>query len=168
MKMKTLMLSAACTILLTGCANNSASNQVDVKERVAELSASQQVDSASIDYKELMIEDGGIKTSYALPEDEFFVSVAPYLTYTHPCEVHSLTGCQGELTGKDLKVTITDSAGNALVDDTVTTLENGFMDFWLPRNETYSIQVEFEGKKTVYEFSTFKGDSTCLTELALT
>ncbi|ANU28496.1 CueP family metal-binding protein [Planococcus versutus] len=169
MKLKSFVMAIGLLAILSGCSTTSEeSSEKEVKERVTELSASQLVDSASIDDKKLIIEDKGEKTSYALPEEDFFVSVAPYETYTHPCEVHSLTGCQGELTEKEMNVTITDAEGNVHVDDVVPTLENGFMDFWLPRNETYVIKVEYEGKKTEYEFSTFEGDSTCLTELALT
>src|SRR5699024_8934841 len=36
-----------------------------------------------------------------LPEDEFFVSIAPFFNETHPCKDHSLTGCQGELVDQD-------------------------------------------------------------------
>lgn len=67
----------------------------------------------------------------------------------------------------DMDVKITDDEGNVHVDETVTTLDNGFMDFWLPRDKNYTIEVSYDGKEGSYEFSTFEGDSTCLTDLQL-
>ncbi len=109
----------------------------------------------------------GEEDIYNLPEDEFFISVAPYLTYTHPCEFHSLTGCQGELVNEEMDVKITDEQGKVHFDETVTTLENGFMDFWLPRDKQYTIEISYQNKHAEYAFSTFEGDSTCLTDLQL-
>ncbi|KGX84583.1 CueP family metal-binding protein [Pontibacillus litoralis] len=154
-------------VILAGCSNDSTESETDVKELVSQLSASNTVESASIDGKNLVVQDGGEENVYNLPQDEFFVSVAPYLTYTHPCEFHSLTGCQGELIGEEMDVKITDEQGKVHIDETVTTLENGFMDFWLPRDEQYTIEVNYQNKQTEYSFSTFEEDSTCLTDLQL-
>lgn len=160
------------TLIVAGCGNDSASNEstsseIDVKEFVAELSASNIVESASIDDKNLLVEDGGDQDTYELPEDEFFVSAAPYMTYTHPCEVHSLTGCQGELANEEMEVKITDEEGEVHIDETMTTLENGFLDFWLPRDKNYTMEVNYEGNTLEHDFSTFEGDNTCLTDLQL-
>src|SRR5699024_12202939 len=65
-------------------------------------------ESASIDSELLMVTEDGGEQIYDLPDGEFFVSVAPFITYTHPCSVHSLTGCQGELVNADMDVQITD------------------------------------------------------------
>nr|WP_249929386.1 CueP family metal-binding protein [Planococcus maritimus] len=97
----------------------------------------------------------------------FFISIAPYETFTHPCEIHSLTGCQGELAEKEMNVVITDETGEVHVDEVMTTLENGFIDLWLPRNRTYTVKIEAAGKTGEVQFSTFTGDPTCLTDLLL-
>ncbi len=153
--------------ILTGCSDDSASNESNIKEMVSELSASNIVESASINDKTLIVKDSGDENVYTLPDDEFFVSIAPYISNTHPCEFHSLTGCQGELMNEEMDVKITDEDGEVHVDEKLTTLENGFLDFWLPRDKNYSLEINYDGKKVESNFSTFENDSTCLTDLQL-
>lgn len=163
-----LMPALLClTMILAGCGNDSALNETNIKEFVSQLSDSNIVESATINDETLVVQDGVEEDIYNLPEDEFFISVAPYLTYTHPCEFHSLTGCQSEMVDEEMDVRITDEQGKAHFDETVTTLENGFMDFWLPRDKQYTIEISYQNKYTEYTFSTFEGDSTCLTDLQL-
>lgn len=153
--------------ILTGCSDDSASNESNIKEMVSELSASNIVESASINDKTLIVKDSGDENVYTLPDDEFFVSIAPYISYTHPCEFHSLTGCQGELMNEEMDVKITDEDGEVHVDEKLTTLENGFLDFWLPRDKNYSLEINYDGKTVESDFSTFENNSTCLTDLQL-
>src|SRR5699024_694603 len=148
--------------ILSGCSGNAESDAGSIKEYVAELSAGNIAESASIDSESLMVTEDGGEQIYDLPDGELFVSVAPFITYTHPCSVHSLTGCQVELVNAYLDVQIYDDEGNVNVDETVIMLDNGFMDFWLPRDKNYTIDVSYDGKEGSYEFSTFEGDSTCL------
>lgn len=155
------------TIILTGCGNDSASNETNIKEFVSQLSASNVVESASINDQTLVVQNGGKEEIHNLPEDEFFISIAPYLTYTHPCEFHNLTGCQGELANEKMDVKITDKQGEVHIDQSLTTLENGFMDFWLPRDREYTIEISYQDKYVEHVFSTFDGNSTCLTDLQL-
>ncbi len=49
----------------------------------------------------------------------------------------------------------------------MTTLENGFIDLWLPRNQIYKTTIEYDGKSAQSEFSTHKGDNTCITTIQL-
>ncbi|MGX7594458.1 CueP family metal-binding protein [Planococcus plakortidis] len=167
MRVPFMVLMAALLGFLAGCTEGTALNETEVKELVADLSGSDEVSAASIDDRELKVEDEGKTTVYPLPEDEFFVSIAPYETYTHPCEIHSLTGCQGELAEKELKVTVTDEQGEVYVDQLMTTPANGFIDLWLPREQTYTVEIEADGKSGELQFSTFSGDPTCLTSMAL-
>ena len=153
--------------MLAGCSDYSVSNESNIKEMVTELSASNIVESASINDKTLIVEDDGDEDIYNLPEDEFFVSIAPYISYTHPCEFHSLTGCQGEMVNEEMDVKIIDEDGEVHVDEKLTTLENGFLDFWLPRDRNYTLEINYDGKKVESDFSTFENDSTCLTDLQL-
>jgi hypothetical protein len=78
-----------------------------------------------------------------------------------------LTGCQGELANEEFEVYIEDNDGNVVVDKTVTSQENGFIDFWLPRDKTYQIQITQGGKKAESEISTFENDPTCITDMQL-
>lgn len=170
MTMKRLLVPLlVLMMILAGCAEDSSAenNAEDVKAYVAELSGSNEVEAASIDHEKLYVEDAGVETVHELPEDEFFVSFAPYLTTTHPCAVHSLSGCQGEMADEDIDVKIYDEDGEVHVDEAMTTMENGFVDLWLPRDKEYTLTIEYEGKSIESEFSTFEGDNTCLTELPL-
>lgn len=78
-----------------------------------------------------------------------------------------MTGCQGELANEEFDVYIEDNDGDVVVDKTVTSLENGFIDFWLPRDKTYQIEITHDGKKAESEISTFENDATCITDMQL-
>lgn len=46
---------------------------------------------------EVIVDAGGLgETAVALGEDEFYLSIAPFVEVTHPCTFHSLTTCRGE------------------------------------------------------------------------
>src|SRR5699024_12737489 len=104
----------------------------------------------------------------ALPIYEFFVSIAPFFKETQHCKDHSLTGCQGELVQESFDVTIEDETGNIVLEDTIQTEKNGFFDLWLPRDQTYNIKMEHDGKNVDAAFSTFEEDGTCITTIQLT
>lgn len=120
--MVAILLLAACGTSDDGAQNDELDNPDNVKALVDEYSAGNFTDdhSASISSSELIItnEDDSQET-YDLPEDEFFVSIAPFVSETHPCEIHSLTGCQGELVDADFDIVIKDEAGNVVVDETM-------------------------------------------------
>jgi hypothetical protein len=65
-------------------------------------------------------------------------------------------------------VYIQDEEGIVIFDETMTSLENGFIDLWLPRNKTLQVKIEHNGKTTESKISTFKGDNTCITTMQLT
>ncbi|MEK3763914.1 MULTISPECIES: CueP family metal-binding protein [unclassified Solibacillus] len=141
----------------------------DVKGLVAEYSANKTTDEkASITSTQLIITDTNEnKITYDLPEDEFFISIAPYVNETHPCKDHSLTGCQGELVQKEIDVFIENEKGEVIVDEKLTTLENGFIDLWLPRNEAFIVEMSYDGKSVTGDLTTFEEDGTCITTLQL-
>lgn len=142
---------------------------VDIKQLVEDLSLRKvESPSASITSEQLiMVNEKEEEVIYELPEDEFFVSIAPFIETTHPCANHSLTGCQGELVNQTFEVLIEDEDGNVLVDETMTTMENGFIDLWLPRNKIFNVTITQDGKMAEQEISTFKGDNTCITTMQL-
>lgn len=166
-------------VLLAGCNNDinneemeSADNDTtDIKELVHEYSTGDIPDqTATISANELIVTDNedDRKTVYELPEDEFFVSIAPFLTETHPCFDHSLTGCQGEMVNKDLDIFIEDEDGNVLLNEGMQTMKNGFIDLWLPRGQTFNVKISHDGKQVESEISTFEEDGTCVTTMQLT
>lgn len=181
MKRNTILAAAGVIVLaalgsyflLTGQADKQTeSNAIDaqiIKQMVHDYSIGKlSAKSASITSSHLIVDgDKGDSKTYELPKDEFFVSIAPYENQTHPCEIHSLTGCRGEMTEQEFQVTVTDAKGNTVVDQKMTSQANGFIDLWLPRDQTYLIQVSQDGKTAESEISTFDGDQTCITTLQL-
>nr|WP_304219592.1 CueP family metal-binding protein [Fredinandcohnia onubensis] len=175
MKKGLLGLTGLLLILLLAACNNSSSNEKevnevkDIKEMIHDYSVGSFEDvSASITSHELIFTDSNKEeTSYELPEEEFFVSIAPFIETTHECAIHSLTGCQGELVEKEFDVYIQDEAGDVVVDETMTSFANGFIDLWLPRDKTYTVKIGYDGKTVESELSTFEGDNTCVTTMQL-
>ena len=172
MKKNLLAVSGLLLILMLAACNNSTPNEKgsqDIKEMVHDYSVGSFDDdvTASITSHELIVTDNGNETSFDLPGEEFFVSIAPFVKETHPCALHSLTGCQGEIVEKEFQVYIQDEEGNVVVDETMASLENGFIDLWLPRDKTFQVKVEHDGKTAESEVSTFEGDNTCITTMQL-
>ena len=116
----------------------------------------------------LQLATGDEETSLPIPEDRFYLSVAPYVDQTHDCFYHSLTTCQGELGEQSVDVKIVDTAtGEVLVDETRTTFANGFVGFWLPRDVEGTLEVGYDGKVGRTAISTDDDAPTCLTTLHL-
>ena len=154
MRLKIFYITLVSLFLLAACNTSddaSPAEQTDVKEMVNEYSAGNFGDEqASITSTELI-----------------FVSIAPFINQTHPCGDHSLTGCQGELANEDFEITITDADGNVVFDETRNAGNNGFVDLWLPRDQTYQVLVKHDGKTVESEVSTFEEDGTCVTTMQL-
>ncbi|UJW58327.1 CueP family metal-binding protein [Bacillus sp. A116_S68] len=144
-------------------------NEQAIIEMVHEYSTTNEEDeTASITPTELIITDSNDQeVIYDLVGDDFFVSIAPYVEETHPCTYHNLTGCQGEMIEEEFDIYIENTKGEVIVDESLTSLANGFIDLWLPREETYYITIEHNGKTVDSEFSTFEDDATCITTMQL-
>lgn len=126
-------------------------------------------EEASITSHQLIVtEENGVERFYDLPEDKFFISIAPFINVTHPCSIHSLTGCEAELGGEAFDILIKDENGEIILDDKITAHANGFIDLWLPRDQTLDVSISHEEKSTQAELSTFKGNDTCITTMKLT
>lgn len=168
-------MTIVAAVFLTACGSATeerAANEMeveDIKQLVHEYSIRDRTaENASITSHQLLVtEDDGSENVYDLAEEDFFVSIAPYVNQTHPCQIHSLTSCQGEMVEEEFAVYIEDTKGNVIVDETMKTLENGFIDLWLPRDETYQVKIEHEGLVTEAELSTFENDDTCVTTMQL-
>lgn len=168
MKKVSIVLGIILLFIVTACSNNESASKEDIKELVHEYSVGEFEEvSASITSHELIVLDEENETVYDISEEDFFVSIAPYIETTHPCKNHSLTGCQGELVEEEFDLKIEDEDGNVIIDETVTSLENGFIDLWLPRDKTYQVKIEYDGMVTESEISTFEGDNTCITTMQL-
>ncbi|MDO5684170.1 MAG: CueP family metal-binding protein [Propionibacteriaceae bacterium] len=99
--------------------------------------------------------------------DKFYLSFAPYVTRTHDCFNHNLATCQGELANQQMDVTITTDAGETLVDEALTSFDNGFIGVWLPKDIKGTIKVSHDGKSVSAPIATGPKDPTCVTTLKL-
>lgn len=181
--MRTAVLSVAAAVLLLvpGCAGGSSGPDALLQEHGLEGASTQEVVdrldrthedrdaglAGSVGYDEVVLSDGTAETSLPMPEDRFYLAVAPWTTTTHECFSHSLAGCQGELVGEDFDVRITDDSGAVLVDGSVTSYENGFVGFWLPKDITGTLEIGSDRGSAVEEFATSPDSPTCLTTVQL-
>ncbi len=123
---------------------------------------------ASVRPGELVLSAGEEEQTLDVPGDRFYLSLAPYVDETHECFHHSLTTCQGELIAQDVQVQVEDRTNKTvLVDDTLTTFDNGFVGIWLPRNIEGTIRVTRDGKSGEVDFTTDDDAPTCLTTLRM-
>lgn len=124
---------------------------------------------ASVRADHLLLAEGDTEETLPIPEDRFYISIAPYVDSTHDCYYHSLTTCQGELVEEELDIEVRDETnGEVLLDETVTTFENGFYGFWVPRDIEGTITIEHGGRTGELEFTTDEEAATCLTTMQLT
>ena len=123
---------------------------------------------ASVRTHELVLSDDSQEIVLDLPENQTYVSIAPYVTQTHDCFYHSLTTCLGELGNEPVHVTVTDEvSGEILIDEQATTFDNGFVGFWLPGETTGTIEIIHRDRTGTTEFSTMENGATCITDLRL-
>jgi hypothetical protein len=122
---------------------------------------------ASIRPRVLLLKDADGETELPMPTDEFYVSIAPYLTQTHECFFHSLTTCLGELRDAEISLTVTDREGQVLVDETRRTQDNGFTGLWLPRDRELELAIEHDGHRAEAIIGTSVDDPTCVTTIQL-
>ena len=109
-----------------------------------------------------------IKTyTFDVPDDLFYLSIAPYINQTHPCGTHSLVTCRGELKNTTFYVLIKDELDNIIFDQEITSGSNGFAGLWLPRNMTGTIYVEYNNFSATTDIETYDSSNTCLTTLKL-
>ena len=167
-----LVVVAIGGYMLTGNSKETASvpsETQNIKGIVQDYSSGKlSAQSASITSRELIVTESDDKSlTYKLPDNEFFLSIAPYVNKTHPCATHSLTGCQGEMTNQEFNVNVVDKDGKEIINQSMKSESNGFIDLWLPRDNTYQIKIEQNGKIAESTVSTFESDDTCLTTMQI-
>jgi len=133
------------------------------KWKTAEPSVTSFVDTQKISFE---FADGS-KASVPLPGAKMVVAIAPYINSTHPCETHYMSGCQGELVNVPVKVYGKTADGLVVVNDTITTMDNGFLELWLTRDLEIELTVEYGGKQATQMISTDKKSNTCITTMHL-
>lgn len=108
------------------------------------------------------------EVSIPLSGENFYLSIAPFLTETHPCTFHSLTTCLGELQNTPVELTVTDAAsGEVVLSKHTSTADNGFVGVWLPRDGEFSVRIDSAQGSAEQIVGTGDEDPTCLTTLQL-
>ena len=109
----------------------------------------------------------GQQRTVALPTGQMVVAIAPYVNRTHPCQTHYMSGCQGEMVNTPVAVLVKNQAGKTVLNRTVKTMANGFLELWLDRDQTYQVTLKASGKTTTGTLGTQAGSNTCVTTLKL-
>ncbi|MDI6023871.1 CueP family metal-binding protein [Leucobacter sp. UT-8R-CII-1-4] len=108
------------------------------------------------------------ETFLPVESDDFYLSIAPYVSQTHPCSFHSLTTCVGEMQNVPVELNITDAkTGEVVLAEQRTTADNGFVGVWLPRNGEFKVSVKSEQGVAEQIVTTGQNDPTCLTTMQL-
>lgn len=125
---------------------------------------------ASVRPHSLVLSNGqeGQEQEVTIPDDRFYLSIAPYVNQTHECYFHSLTTCLGELRNEPVTVKVTEKGtGKVLADESTTTFDNGFVAVWLPRDISATVTVGHKGRSATAAVATGPEDLTCLTTMRL-
>jgi len=110
---------------------------------------------------------GGEIASVPLPEATMVLAVAPYVTSTHPCQIHSILSCTGEMAGVPMWVHAETPDGNVLLDEPMTPMENGFLELWLPRDLEIDLTIQAGSLSVTGRVTTYPSSNTCITDLQL-
>ena len=181
------LVLAGCAITPSGPAPSSVSSQTSEREFLADHGLSgldvrqviERLDTmpvadrptdllASVQPEALVLtDDQERETRLPLPEDEVYISIAPYRDQTHDCYFHSLTTCLGELASEEVQVTLTGADGEVIIDEARQTYDNGFIGLWVPRDTEVTLTIEHEGQEANARISTMNEDATCITTMRL-
>lgn len=139
---------------------------LEIKELVNNLD--QRIDEPSnigarITGDTLFLYDNEKEYSIDLPTDSFFVSIAPYINEVHPCTIHNLVTCRGEIYGQSMRIRVVDENNQIILDEDRTTQENGFIGLWLPKDINAMLKVDYNGLSVEYPISTYSESDTCIT-----
>ena len=136
-------------------------DRVPMEERPTDL-------LASVMPEQLVLASATEEVALELPEDSFYLSIAPFVNQTHECHYHSLTTCVGELSNEEVDLTVTDASGEVLIDEQRTTFDNGFVGVWVPADSNGTVEINYDGMTGTTDFSTGIESATCITDLRLT
>lgn len=110
---------------------------------------------------------GGTQVLVPLPAETMVLAVAPYVDSTHECEIHAVSGCTGEMAGVTMWVHAETADGTVLIDETMTAMENGFVELWLPRDSEIDLTIVGEGLAATQRVTTYATSKTCIADMRL-
>jgi len=121
-----------------------------------------------VDTKELNISfPNGRNLKILLPENEIYVAIAPYETYTHDCRVHYISSCEAELTESEFFIKLLRDDGTIFREQEIYSLKNGFVELWLPKNEEFDVEINYKDKSCEFVLMTYETSRTCITDAKL-
>jgi hypothetical protein len=187
------LLLILSSFLLAGCAKEAPSDQITQRPAAASVTPGIDPDALlGLDAREALalanrwgtatkevqsyVDTEAVKVTFKssgktveipLPEDQMVVAFAPYVSKTHPCQIHYMSGCQGELVDTTVAVTAVLPDGAMLIDQQMETMKNGFLELWLPRNQEVAVTLEALGRRAEGTVGTFSGSNTCITTFQL-
>jgi hypothetical protein len=124
--------------------------------------------SAGVNAKKLRLSDAKDTVEFPIPEGKFYLSVAPYINQTHPCAIHNLVTCTGELQNESFDILITDVNTNEVVlSEQRTSTAKGFIGLWLPSDKNLQISITYQGLSATKQVGTFDSNDTCETTMQL-
>ena len=119
--------------------------------------------NATINTEFVVINDGDTTVKVRIPEDKFFLAFAPYINETKPCSEYNLTTCQGELANQTFLVEVVSPNGDPILEQEMTSLENGFVSIWLDKDIEANLIVTYNNLKASAFITTFDDSNTCIT-----
>ena len=80
---------------------------------------------------------------------------------------HFMSSSQGELANEKFEVKAVDQGGDVLLNETIMTLPNGFMELWLPRNRKIELTIKQNELLSIGVIDTLDSSKTCVTTFKL-
>lgn len=126
--------------------------------------------TASVRHDEIIFGDASTGKEVGTLEisgNKQYISFSPYVEQTHDCYYHSLTTCVGELGDEEMHLTIVND-GEIVIDENITTFDNGFYGVWLDKDESYTVTFEYGDYSGTGIYKTDEDSATCVSDLQLT
>lgn len=141
---------------------------LSIEKLVQKLHAETNNEIESIVYGDrIVLEDEEGKQTVRLPDDKFYLSVAPYIYSTKSCEMKSLSKGEGEMKYVTFMVNVIDEEGQTVVNESYMSEGDGFFGLWLPRDIEATITVSYDSLSATSSISTKKDAKTCISTLHL-
>jgi len=177
--MKFLICLISCLTLLLSCSESTGTNYNDEFSLIENLNIKQSIAKANewrtikpkitsyVTTNYLIFEfPDGKEIKKTLPDDEMYIAVAPYINNTHSCTNHYISTCDAELKNKEFNVKATID-NNVILNEKIQSLDNGFIEIWLPRNKEIILQVNYINLKAIETIITNNDSRTCFTTFKL-
>lgn len=118
---------------------------------------------AYINTTHLVLETKHQTLKIPIPEDLFYMSIAPFINQSHYCVTHYLTQCRSELAQETFHIKVVSSDGTVLIDEYRTSETNGFIGLWLPKDTEATLHVSYDNLHVNAPISTYEDSPTCIT-----